>query len=403
MRTPRSDSLPEAGAKLREFIRDSMTASALPTSTPCLDPELVSFFDSFALDLFRLQFEANPVYRSFCEARRSVPSQIGHWSQIPFLPVVAFKESICTALPESDRLREFRSSGTTTQARSRHFHSGLSLESYECSLLPWFNRHLMPDLAPWRGRLFGGPLEPPDFLFLTPPPARCPNSSLAHMFEVVRREHAPASNPFHGTFTRDGAWSLNTAAIESVLRQAVDFARPLCVLGTAFSFVELSDHLVQSGKTVVLPSGSRALETGGYKGRSRSLSKTALHSLINHALGIRLDHIVSEYGMSELSSQAYDHPIPTTAMEDSNSPEIVKPPPRTFHFPPWTRIRIVSPENEREMPPGEVGVLQVLDMANIFSVCALQTEDLAASLGHGFELHGRASSSEPRGCSLNQT
>ncbi len=387
--------------QLRELIRDSMQGSQSPHCSAGARSDLVQRFDLLVVELFRLQFEANTAYRAFCEARGSAPGPITHWTQIPFLPVAAFKELDCTTLLEDQRTRVFHSSGTTRAKPSRHFHNEQSLESYEASILPWFKKHLLPDFDSWRGRLFGGPLEPPDFLILTPPPALCPNSSLAHMFEVVRREHAPTSSPFSGKIATDGSWSLNKPTIETALNQAVDFFRPLFILGTAFSFVELADHLLSGNKAVVLPAGSRALETGGYKGRSRSMPKHQLYSMITKTLGIPGNNIVSEYGMSELSSQAYDSTAAIGTEEPRQAPAVPRAA-RAFHFPPWTRSRIVSPEDGKEVLPGQIGILQVFDMANIFSVSALQTEDLAQRLDEGFELLGRAPLSEPRGCSLNQ-
>jgi hypothetical protein len=158
------------------------------------------------------------------------------------------------------------------------------------------------------------------------------------------------------------------------------------LLGTAFSFVHLLDHLVESGIRWELPAGSRVLETGGYKGRSRSLPKKELHALIRGRLGIPETHIICEYGMSELSSQAYDRAAGTD--------------PAVFRFPPWARARIISPETGAEVADGETGLIQVFDLANVSSVMAVQTEDLAIRRGRGFELIGRAELAEPRGCSL---
>lgn len=401
MSTQKPTSLPQAANQLREFIRDSMGHASGTSTSAIADQALAERFDSFATDLFELQFEANAAYRQFCEARGASPGRIAHWTQIPFLPVVAFKESACTGLPENERPRVFHSSGTTRVQPSRHFHNDQSLESYEASILPWFKKHLFPDFESWRGRLFGGPLEPPDFLFLTPPPAACPNSSLVHMFEVIRREHAPTANPFCGRIALDGSWSLELAVVQTALNQAVDFLRPLTILGTALSFVELAELLMNGHAELVLPQGSKAMETGGYKGRSRAMPKLELYSLITKTLGIPRENIVSEYGMSELSSQAYDCAAEIVT-DGSRQTTPATNPARAFRFPPWTRARIVSPENGIEVPPGATGILQVLDMANIFSVSAVQTEDLAQRREEGFELQGRAPLSEPRGCSLRQ-
>ena len=97
--------------------------------------------------------------------------------------------------------------------------------------------------------------------------------------------------------------------------------------------------------------------------------------------------------MCELSSQAYDRQV-------RKSKGVERDQARVFRFPPWARARIVSPENGRETAEGETGLIQAYDLANVRSVMAIQTEDLAVRRGEGFELIGRAASAEPRGCSL---
>jgi hypothetical protein len=138
------------------------------------------------------------------------------------------------------------------------------------------------------------------------------------------------------------------------------------------------------------------IETGGYKKRSRSVPRAELHRFVIERLGIPAQRIVCEYGMSELSSQAYDGTISVT--EDPLP--IAHQPPRVFHFPPWARIQIVSPETGREVADGEMGLIRVFDLANVASVLSVQTEDLGLRRGDGFEFLGRASAAEPRGCSL---
>ena len=185
---------------------------------------------------------------------------------------------------------------------------------------------------------------------------------------------------------------------------------PVALLGTAFSFVHLLDFLVGKKFHFKLPPGSRVLETGGYKGRSRELPKAELHALITERLGIPPIHIVCEYGMSELSSQAYAQcdvqPIPDPSMEGNKLRAQTSTLPSTggagggFRFPPWARAQIISPETGREVGEGETGLIRVFDLANVWSVMAIQTEDLAIRRGDGFELIGRAKTAEPRGCSL---
>jgi len=172
-------------------------------------------------------------------------------------------------------------------------------------------------------------------------------------------------------------------------------------LGTAFSLVHLLDFLAENNLKFQLPENSRVMETGGYKNRSRSMPKAKLHALISERLGIPPEHIICEYGMSELSSQAYDGVTSdewrVTRIKNSLHPSPVT---RHFRFPPWARLQIISPEAGCEVADGETGLIRVFDLANVFSVAAVQTEDLGIRRGDGFELLGRAKLAEPRGCSL---
>ncbi len=341
-------------------------------------------FNGLALMLFTLQFEHAPAYRKLCEARKISPSSVTHWKQIPAVPTSAFKELELTSLPPNKRTHVFHSSGTTGQTPSRHFHNAESLAVYEASLLAWFRFHVPPEK---------------NLAFLTPPPNAAPNSSLVHMFETIRRDFGASENSFLGTLANDGSWTLNFESTLNALENAVRSHQHIIVLGTAFSFVHLLDHLAAKNLRLKLPAGSRVMETGGYKNRSRTLPKVELHALITDRLGVPSSHILCEYGMSELSSQAYDtfirhssFVIPAASKRSEDG--------RHFHFPPWSRAQIISPETGREVRDGETGLLRIFDLANTFSVMTVQTEDLAIRRGDGFELIGRAESSEPRGCSL---
>ena len=307
-------------------------------------------FGELALELFALQFDANPAYRRICEARSATPRTICDWKQIPAVPTTAFKEFELTCLPPEQRDRVFHSSGTTEQRPSRHFHNTESLAVYEASLWTWFESNVLksdgPAIGDWR------------LVVLTPAPADASHSSLVHMFDIVRQKLGTGVIEFAGTVGCDGVWELDFETVSARLRSATASHQPVLILGTAFSFVHLLDHLAEAGSRFKLPSGSRVMETGGYKGRSREISKTELHSLVTKYLGVPPQQIICEYGMSELSSQAYDAPAVG---------------PRTFRFPPWARAQIISPETGREVADGESGLLRVLDLANVFSVIAIQT------------------------------
>jgi hypothetical protein len=311
-----------------------------------------------------------------------MPNVVTHWSEIPAAPTAAFKELELTCLLPEQRTHVFHSSGTTEQRPSRHFHHAESLEIYEASLWTWFRENCRLPIADCR------------LLSLTPPPAQAPHSSLTHMFEIVRKKLNAGEDAFVGRVGADGVWTSDFDVALTAL--SVNEVRPLLVLGTAFLFVYLLDEMKARNLRIQLPAGSRVMETGGYKGRSREMAKGELHALISERLGVPASHIICEYGMSELSSQAYDCEVRSAERGVQNEG-------RVFRFPPWARARVVSPETGREVAEGETGLLQVFDLANVFSVMAIQTEDLAVRRGDGFELIGRAKLAEPRGCSLMAT
>jgi hypothetical protein len=240
---------------------------------------------------------------------------------------------------------------------------------YEESLWNWFQRFFENERDDLR------------WLFLTPNAAEAPNSSLAHMFSTIaQRQNNPTC--FCGRVDSHGAWELQVNKAVEFLRDAQTNGKPVAVLGTAFLFVHLIDELQEKRIRFELPDKSWVMETGGYKGRSRKVPKTELHRLISEHLGVSANRIFGEYGMSELSSQAY-------AGADG-----------VFRFPPWARARIISPATGRAAGEGERGLIRVYDLANVWSVMAVQTEDVGIREGDGFRLVGRAAEAEARGCSL---
>ena len=410
LRTPNSHPSPKGyggQAELRNHNGDSC-------NSPLRD------FNQLALELFALQFKHNAAYRKICEARGLTPGVVEHWTQIPAVPTAAFKELDLTCLAPGERTAVFHSSGTTEQKPSRHFHNAESLAVYEASLWVSFATNVTIGAPNSDSACFQSGMDRADseigapsarqfqLSILTPPPPQAPHSSLVYMFDVVRRKFGLPESVFVGQVAKDGLWTLDFGAAADLLspgsqpaspkrereggtpaslaeaRARRRDARPLLLLGTAFSFVHLLDFLAEQDLRFQLPAGSRVMETGGYKNRSRSMPKTELHQFITERLGIPPSRIICEYGMSELSSQAYDAP----------------PGPRHFIFPPWVRAQIISPETGREVTSGETGLIRVFDLANIFSVMALQTEDLGIRRDEHFELIGRAALAETRGCSL---
>ena len=376
-----SFSFAEFDSHLREFIRASSTKSLSAGETD-------STFNRAALDLFALQYASVPAYRRFCNSKNISPESISDWSGVPAVPTSAFKKLDLTSLNPVERAFVFHSSGTTTQTPSRHFHSRESLSLYEASILPWFEKNFLAYHSDLIGKNIVGAGDKPGFIFLTPPPAQAPHSSLVHMFEIIRRELGAQDSFFAGRVDPSGAWEIEMETALAGLQKSVYANRPVAILGTAFSFLHLLDHFAEKNIRFELAPSSRIMETGGYKGRSREISPLELHGLLTKYLGIPADHLVCEYGMSELSSQAYGG-----RKSDSESAAV-------FRFPPWTRAQIISPETGSEVAIGDTGLIRVFDLANVRSVLAIQTGDLAIRRPDGFELLGRAGRAEPRGCSL---
>lgn len=372
-----TSNLPTFAARLRDQF--AVWAASPESALPEAD------FNALALELFARQFAANSAYRRLCEARHRTPEQVRDWREIPAVPTAAFKELELSCLAPEGRTRVFHSSGTTGQAPARHFHGPDSLAVYEAALWPWFARHLLAGFAgrDWR------------WLALTPGPVLAPHSSLVHMLETASQRAGARRTGFEGELDATGAWTVNMAQTVTELQAAIAAGEPVFVPGTAFNFIQLLDAMAAERIRLTLPPGSVVMETGGYKGRTRELPRAELHALVTETLGIPASHIVCEYGMCELSSQAYDRVADRTSPSPQPAPIA-----RHFHFPPWCRATIVSPETGREANDGETGLVRVLDLANVYSVAAVQTEDLAVRRGDGFELLGRARHAEPRGCSL---
>lgn len=378
-----SQELATLAGRIAGFIQSVAT-------TPEPDP---APFDALATALFAAQCRHNPAYQGWCRARGFSADDAPHWSAFPAVPTEAFKELAFTSIPASERTAEFRSSGTTAQRPSRHFHHPASLGLYTLAATTWFERHLLADLDDLIEAGGLGPLDKLPFLSLTPAPSDAPHSSLVHMVGAVTGRFGARDSVFTGRAGADGAWELDLDRLLFALRKSMCANRPVLLLGTAFNFVHLLDAFEAGNIRYRLAAGSRIMETGGYKGRSRELPRTDLHAALSRRLGVPLHAIVTEYGMCELSSQAYDRVVLT----GNDSPISTAPP---LRFPPWTRASVVSPETGREVPDGARGLVRIVDLANVWSVATILTSDEAIRRGDRLELVGRAARSEPRGCSL---
>ncbi len=350
--------VPEAVARALAFIRD---------------PE-PGRFEETALAVFRYQASAGAPYRRFCAARGVDPETAAGWEDAPPVPTAAFKTVELTTAPPR---RVFMTSGTTRGAagRGRHLLPGLSL--YEASWGEPFRRHLLPDRERMR------------ILSVIPPGEILPESSLSFMADrILERFGAPGSGTY---LDRRG---LRFEPLAAALEGAEEAGEPVMLLGTALGMMHLLEDLVGAERLRRLPPGSRIMDTGGFKGRSRELSRGELLRLYRDGLGVPDTHVVGEYGMTELCSQFYE-----TVLADSVRGAPAREP-RVYAPPPWVRVRALDPDTLAPLPPGRTGLLSFFDLANAWTVSAVVTEDLGETVEGGFRLHGRARGAELRGCSL---
>jgi len=334
-------------------------------------------FNNLALRIFAYQCNRNAAYGAYARLRGRTPEAISHWREIPAVPTAAFKE-LPLVSGDPDRVDAvFRTSGTTRGGERRGEHYIPDLTLYHASLLPNFAAYLLPDGA-----------ELP-MLSLLPSDRELPDSSLAHMIAVVSdRLGAPGSRSYASVDA-----GIDEAGLEAALRRHEAEGTPVCLLGTSFAFVHWTDSLRARGVSFRLPPGSRLMDTGGYKGRSREVAADELRATYVELLGIPEPFLVNEYGMAEMCSQFYDTVLREHTRKGAAGP-------RVKAAPPWVRTVVVDPETLEPVPPGEVGILRHYDLANLGSVLAVQTEDLGREVEGGFVLLGRAAGAPPRGCSI---
>lgn len=322
-------------------------------------------FERLALEAFAHQFEHLLPYRAMCERAGKSPSSVASWRDVPLIPAAAFATLELATAPARET---FRSSGTLGDTRSVHHHPFPDL--YRAAIEASFPRFCLP-----RG-------DRPPMLALVPPRSVAPDSSLAFMVEhLLSRFGGPASDYACGERGVEGAKARSWFGARQ--REG----RPVLILATSFALADLLDFVGRIGLKFRLPAGSAVFETGGFKGRSRELSRVDLHRRLEELLFVAPDAVVGEYGMTELTSQGY------TATLSGGDPEIFVPP----H---WMKVRVLDPVTLAELPPGATGLLAFFDLANVGSALHLLTEDLGSLEGPGFRLAGRAPEADLRGCSL---
>ena len=319
-----------------------------------------TFSDADFIQLFQYQAESNTAYSAYAQLSQDKLDGITCWKDIPAIPTDAFKSAVN---PTGFELNEhevttFLTSGTTAENKGAHHFR--STELYEKSIIAGWKSLGIPELSA-------------NTLMLIPSSEEAPHSSLSHMMQTLKTEFC---NDAHFLLS-EGTLDINT------FRVAAKSQQPISLIGTALAFLQLFEQLEESDEYFTLPAGSWAMETGGYKGTNKSLTKEDLYLLFEKFLGLSEENIWNEYSMTELSSQLYTRGIGA--------------PPRG---PAWTRIKVIDPETLQPVKPGEMGYLVIYDLANYDSCMAIMTQDLAIYHDElSFTLIGRDPSALPRGCS----
>jgi phenylacetate-coenzyme A ligase PaaK-like adenylate-forming protein len=305
-----------------------------------------------ALEIFRYQADNNKGYRSYLDLLGVNRVTIDSIDKIPFLPAGLFKEHriISGEFPEAEI---FESSGTSGTKASRHFVADLSI--YEKSFSGAF-------------RLFYG--DPAEYFIaaLLPSYTDRKNSSLIFMMnEIIKKSNYPDS----------GFYADNISELLSNISSAKNKKRKILLIGVSFTLLELAEKYHPDLSAVIV------METGGMKGKRKEITREELHSILKKSFNV--EYIHSEYGMTELLSQAY-----------SKADGI-------FYCPPWMKILIRDPQDPLTVltEPGRTGGINIIDLANIYSCSFVATDDLGKlHKDDGFEVLGRFDNSDVRGCNL---
>lgn len=334
-------------------------------------------FNDLALRVFAYQLETNAPYARYCAAlgmtRESLPPS---WEAIPAAPAAAYKEAALATFDPPEAALTFETSGTTRGSGGRHYM--LSPALYDAALLAGFDRFMLPDGARLR------------YLNLVPNPEERPRSSLGYMMARVANARGAGET---GWYVRGEELALHD--FFAALERAQNESQPLCVATTAFALVAVLDDAEARGLRFHLPHGTRVMETGGFKGRTRIVARDELYARACDLFSIAPSQIVAEYGMTELTSQWYDRPSTPALRADAQDDKK-----RRKSSPTWLRARAVAPDGTT-LPDGVVGALAHVDLANLWSCVAVQTEDLGARFGRTIALLGRERGAELRGCSLD--
>lgn len=312
-------------------------------------------FDVLACDIARFQAKHVEAVGRLMAARGIDPAKLTDPAAIPAMPTDAFRLRRIAAHPEAQDERCFITSGTTGGRERRGRHPMRSTRTYTHAALAWGRRMLLTDDVA--------------FIGLVADENAAPSSSLTFM--LARFAEQLPQQSWHVTN--------DMLDVEELARVVRRLTTPALVAGTSFAFVYLCDRVSR----LPLPAGSRVMQTGGFKGRSRQVDADTLRQSIASCFDIDTSAVIGEYGMTELSSQLYQH-------GDAG-----------YHAPPWLRVHAVDPETLATLPTGQRGLARFVDLANVDSSVAVQTADLIVVDDDGtIELLGRAPGATPRGCSL---
>jgi hypothetical protein len=344
-----------------------------------------SKFNKLALEIFELQYTLIAPYRAFCRRRAITPDRVQNWRSIPAVPADAFKHfNLFIGKPEA-AIKVFKSSGTTdTRRASRSYFSEIGLELMNSAIEVNAIRNLFPQGRHTR------------LLIIAPNPDIAPHMIMVHgMNHMINRFGIEGS---HFLIDGDG---FNTDKIIAELQECQKQHIPVTLMGGSFGFVHLFDAMEVKGLRCTLPEGSRMMDAGGYKGRSREVDRTQFVDWACSMLGLAPDRVTNLLGMTELASQIYDFIASDSPKDRSKQP------------PHWMRTLLIDPrrtaagEPFNVTEPGEQGLLLHFDLANVERPMAVQAEDIGvlctvSQEPHrmGFEILGRAKGAEPRGCSL---
>jgi phenylacetate-coenzyme A ligase PaaK-like adenylate-forming protein len=307
-------------------------------------------FERLAIETFRQQYENTEVYRKFCDLLKVVPSSVKKIENIPFLPIQFFKSHRVISKRVSETIT-FTSSGTTGSITSKHHVSDLSL--YEKSFLTAFKLS------------YGNPSQYA-ILALLPSYIERGGSSLVYM----------AANLIEtSTIEHSGFYLNDINALIEKLNFLENTNQKTILLGVSYALLDLIEKQKFKLKNTIV------METGGMKGKRKELIKDELHSILKKGFGV--DRIHSEYGMTELLSQAY-----------SKGDGI-------FYTPPWMKIFTRDTEDALSFVQGKTGGINVIDLANLHSCSFIATQDLGRiRKDDSFEILGRFDTSDIRGCNL---